>query len=154
MTIPIIENIAVDIEAAINAITTAAGFNQDLVAVRPRRTDFGDITPENGKVLIYQGDPEESESEGLMTEDWTQPFALMAIVLDSDGASTSIDTRLNQVAADIQKKVREDRTRGGNAYDTLLKPTAKFDDGRGFSGITVVIEVKYRVQQSDPYTKV
>ena len=40
MAVPIIENIAVNIEAAINAITTGNGFEQTLVAVRPTKVDW------------------------------------------------------------------------------------------------------------------
>ena len=153
MSTPIIEYIVEDIKDAIDAITIANGFNQTLTAIRPKRSDFKDVTPKDGDVLIWQADELESAAESFGTEDWTQPFVLEAVVLDSDTSETSIDTRLNQVRADIQKKLREDITRGGYAYDTLLRPSAKFDDGEGFSGIAVLIEVRYRVREADPYTK-
>ena len=152
MTTPRIEYIAVNIEAAVNAITTANGFNQDLVAVRPKRNDFSDIVPEDGKVLIWQADEEQAGEQAISTQQWIQPFVLIAIVLDSEDAGTSIDTRLNQVRADIQKKMREDIKRGGYAFDTILLPCAKFDDGEGFTGIAVEIAVHYRVNDDDPYS--
>ena len=49
---PRIEYIAVNIATAINAITTENDFNQDLVAARPKRIDFSDVLPENGRVLV------------------------------------------------------------------------------------------------------
>ena len=152
MSTPRIEHIAVNIEAAINAITEGNGFNQDLVAVRPKRNDFKDVVPEDGKVLIWQADDELPEEQAYGAKEWIQPFVLMAIVLDSDEASASIDTRLNQVRADIQKKLIEDVTRGGYAFDTELLPCAKFDDGQGFTGIAVNVAVHYRVKEDDPYT--
>lgn len=152
MTTPRLEYIAINIEAAINAITEGNGFNQTLVAVRPKRNDFSDIVPEDGKVLVWQGDEAEPEEEAIGTEQWIQHFALEAIVLDSDDASTSIDTRLNQVRADIQKKLREDITRGGYAFDTELLLSVKFNDGEGFTGIEVNIAVHYRVKEDDPYS--
>ena len=148
MSYPVIEYIAEDIEAAINAITRANGFNQDLVAVRPRRNDFSDIAPVDGTVLIWQDDETEPEEQLYSTQSWVQPFCLQVIVLDSDTAVSSIDTRLNQVRADIHKKLREDITRGGYAYETEIAPSIKFDEG-----IAVFVNVHYRTKENDPYQK-
>lgn len=152
MTVPIIENIAVNIAAAVDAITTVNGFNQDLSALRPRRNDFSDVVPEDGKVLVVQDDEDQAE-QPIGVQEWIQTFVLVAMVIDSDSASGSIDTRINQVRADIRKKMMEDPTRGGNAIDTILLPAAKFDDGEGFTGIAVAVAVQYRVEHDDPYTK-
>ncbi len=153
MSTPIIEYITIDIETAINAITTANGFNQDLTAIRPKRNDFKDIIPKDLTVLIKQADEEEAESEIINIKKWLQPFVIMAIVIDSDDATASIDTRINQVRADIQKKLMEDYTRGGYATDTIILPSAEFEGEKGFTGIAVNIAVKYRVNFDDPYTK-
>lgn len=152
MSTPIKEYIALNVETAINAVTTENEFNQDLTAVRHKKNDFSDIIPENGKVLMWQDDAERPEEEGIGTQQWILPFTLMAFVIDSDEAATSIDTRLNQVEADIQKKMREDITRGGYAFETEILPSAKFDDGKGFTGIAVNIAVHYRTNEDDPYT--
>ena len=154
MSTPIIEYIAQDIEAAVNAIAIAAGFNQDLTAVRPRRNDFSDIVPENGKVLIAQTDEVEAAAEALTTEQWFQTFVLMALVIDSDNETESIDKRCNRVRADIQKKLIATADRGGYAIDTILGESAIFDDGEGFTGIAVSVAVHYRVKHDDPYTKI
>ena len=151
--LPIIEKIAAEITDRINEITVAAGFNQTLVAVRPKRNDFSDIAPVNGKVLIWQGNEAPPEAEAIGCEEWLQEFLLVAIVKDSDAATTSIDTRLNLVRADIQKKLIADPTRGGNAIDTKFQGSYKFDDGEGFSGIVVAVVVHYRTQFKDPYSK-
>ena len=153
MSVPIKENIAVNIKAAIDAITTDNGFNQDLTAVRPMRNDFKDVTPADGVVLIKQLNADKPDAQAYSTVEWVQMYALMAIVLDGDDVTTTIDTRLNQVEADIQKKIREDPKRGTNAIDTILLPSAEFYDGKGFTGISVNIAVKYRVKENNPYTK-
>lgn len=152
MSTPRIEHIALNIKSAIDLITTANGFNQDLTAVRPKRNDWKDEPAEDNKVLIWQLDEKEPEAEGMGSQQWIQPFSLIAYVIDSDTASASIDTRINQVRADIQKKLCEDVTRGGYAFDTAILPCAKFVDGEGFSGIEVIIEVHYRTEEDDPYT--
>ena len=153
MSVPIKELITLDIEAAINAITVANGFNQNLTAVRPRRNDFSDVSPVDGIVLIKQADEEKADNPANGTEEWYQPYALMAIVLDSDTATESIDTLLNTVAADIVKKLKEDPYRDSNAIDTITLPATEFNDGQGFSGVAVGVAVQYRTQENDPYTK-
>lgn len=152
MSTPVIENIAGNIESCINEITEANGFNQDLIAVRPRRNDFTDIMPEDKKVLIVQTD--EDDVEGVQpAATWNQTFVLMALVIDSDKASDSIDTRINKVRADIRKKLQVDPKRNSLAIDTINRGSAKFDDGEGFTGIAVVIEVQYRTKVEDPYSQ-
>lgn len=153
MSTPVIENIAANILTTINTVKVANGDNQDLTAIRPRRNDFKDIVPRDLTVLIKQANEEEAEQEAISTKEWLQPFVIMAIVVDSDDATASIDTRINQVRADIQKKLMVDPTRGGYAFDTIVFPSAEFDDGEGFTGIAVRIAVKYRTQINDPYTK-
>ena len=97
MTTPIIEYIAVNIETSVNEITVANNYNQDLVAIRPRRFDFKDVSPKDRVVLILQRDEEEPAAEAIQTETWLQLFDLVALVIDSDDAAASIDTRINQV---------------------------------------------------------
>lgn len=153
MSISIKENISANIKTAIAAITAANGFNQDLAAERPRRNDFSDIIPKDLTVLIKQAEEVKPEKQAYSTTEWYLPFAIMAIVLDDDDETDSIEIRMNQVEADIQKKLMEDPTRGGNAIDTIILPSVEFDDNKGFTGIAVYAAVAYRVQETDPYTQ-
>ena len=151
MTTPIIENIAVDVASAVDAITTGNGFNQNLVAVRPKRQDWKDVTPVDGNVLIVQGDSEKVYlGSGIIS--WRQRFELNAIVLDDDDAATSIDTRLNQVRSDIEKKFAEANLITNANEGLYLEGAAKFANDVGHSGITVFIDIQYRVKENDPYT--
>jgi len=152
MSTPIIEQIAVLIAADIDAITVANGYNQDLVAVRPKKVDFesawDDLT-----VLVSQ---DTTVKDGQMSngmQQWRQTFFATAIVIDSDTATTAIDTRLNQVAADIQKILMADDTRGGKAIDTIMIGSVSFDDDDGLTGVNVVFDVLYRSAITDPYTQ-
>ena len=155
MSRPIVEYIAADIEAAINAITEANGFNQDLTAARPKRVMFLEDSWEDRDVLVIQGD----ENDGVElvgsygVREVVQEFALMAIVIDSDASDAAIDTRTNQVAADIKKKLRADPQRSTYALDTIIRPAVRFTVDAALSGITVNVDVKYRVKEDDPYTQ-
>ena len=152
MSTPITEYIAENIKDAINAITETKGFNQDLTAIRRKRTDFQDVAPEDGKVLIIQGGDEKlGNPPGVAS--WSQKFLITAIVIDSDDATTSIETRTAKVRDDIRKKLVEDTTRSGYAIDTINGPAVPFDDGESFTGIVLEMDVHYRTQFADPYTK-
>lgn len=153
MSDPIVDKIAQDLEARINEITTENGFSENLIALRPKRLDFENVTPTDKTVLIEQADETKPEEQPYSAIEWIQPFILWALVISSDKSTESINKRINRVRADIQKKLREDVTRGGNAIDTILLPSAIFDDGEGFSGVAVAIAVQYRVNENDPYTK-
>ena len=150
---PVVESIAQDIAAKIALVTAANGFNQDLVAVRDKRVAYRDQAPVEYTVLLVQEDEDEWGEQPNTTKAWEQPFALQAIVLDSDDDSTAIDIKRNRVRADLQKKLMEDPTRGGNANDTIIMPSELFNDGEGFSGIQVNILVRYRTKIDDPYTR-
>ena len=153
MAEPVVELIAVDIAAKIALVTTANGFHQDLVAVRDKRVAYRDQAPVENTVLLVQEDEDDWGEQPNTTRAWEQPFALQAIVLDSDSDSTAIDIKRNRVRADLQKKLMEDPTRDGNANDTIMMPSTLFNDGEGFSGIQVNILVRYRTKITDPYTR-
>jgi len=152
---PIIENIAVDIKTAINEITTGNDYNYTLSAVRPKRVLFGDEVWDDLDVLIIQSweNARNKVSGAYGIVDVRQQFDILAIVIESDKASTSIDTKNNKIAADMIKKLRIDPQRSDNAHDTEILAVDPFAISDKFSGILVQIEVWYRVKQNDPYKK-
>lgn len=153
MADPVVELIALDIAAKIAEVTIGNGFHQDLITVRDKRVAYRDQAPVENTVLLVQEDEDEWGEQPNTTKAWEQPFALQAIVLDSDSDSTAIDIKRNRVRADLQKKLMEDPTRDGNANDTVIMPSILFNDGEGFSGIQVNILVRYRTKIDDPYTR-
>ncbi len=154
--VPVLELIAQDIQAKINAITEVGGWEQTLVAVRPTRMGFeGNAMPEDLNVLVVQDDPDEDEehsAEGnVCSKAWIQPFLLIAFVIASDSSEVAIDTRINSVQADIQKKLMEDITRDGLAFDTRIRGSARFNESPNFTGVVVRADVFYRTRENDPY---
>ncbi len=152
MSTPITETITENMKAVINEITIANSFNQDLVALRKKKTDFYDIPPEDGKVLIMQIEDETLTPE-LSIVNLIQNYLIIAVVLDTDKSTDSIETKTSKVRDDIRKKLVEDVTRGGVAIDTMRGPATPFDDGEGLTGIILEIGVQYRTAFADPYTQ-
>jgi hypothetical protein len=154
MSTPIIEQIAVKLAALINGITVANGFNQTLTAVRPRRIHLeGDLNTDNA-VIIEQADGAAS-LDANETTIWQQAFAIQALVIDSDDATAALDTRLNQVAADIIKKLftGDNSNFDGLADGIFLQGTERFIADPQLAGIAVNIIVQMPFDTADPYTQ-
>lgn len=157
MADPIIEQILQEVEARIAEITTVNGFNQDLNPVRLIRGDNDELSGlGNGDVVLLMLDvtPNEELSShgnvGLMA--WDMTVALAAFVVASDSSTTAIDTLINQVRADIEKKLMADPQRGDLAIDTIPAGASPWTDPAGRTGIDVYMIVQFRTSLDDPYT--
>ena len=153
MSDPIVEQIAKYIETLIDAVTIANGYQQDLVCLRPKRAFFLDAVTQDNTVILAQDAPSKVEASAFGCQEWSQPFSLVAILMDSDAATTPIDTRLNTVRSDIEKKILANTTMGGLAIDTVVEPPAYFAENQ-MTGIEVKINVHYRTKYDDPYTQI
>jgi len=154
MSLPLVEQIAVKLVEAVNAITVAAGFNYDLTAVRPKRIHLeGDINTDRTVIIEQESAVKEQQTGDTIT--WRQPFTLQALVIDSDTETDAIDTRLNKIRADIEKQLTSAAYRecGGLAEGILLKAPEKFIADPQVSGIAVNIDVQYTTEYDDPYTQ-
>jgi len=154
MTTPIIEDIAANLLTTINGVTTGNGYNQTVVVKRPSRVDYdSEAAADDLEGLLYQTS-QEILTSAMNRYTWRQGFDIVVFALNDYGSATTIDTRLNQIAADVSKALRVDITRGGNAYQTDIGAVAfaVADDG-SISAVVLEITVDYRVLNSDPYTK-
>jgi len=153
MSTPIIEQIAVKIAALVDAVTVAAGYNQTLTAVRPKRIHLeGDINTD-GTVIVEAEDAviEQDSNTHII---WRQGFTLQALVIDSDDATAALDTRLNQVRSDIEKKLMDgDNWQLDGTGEIFLKSATKFIADPEVAGIAVNIDVLYEVNKADPYSQ-
>jgi hypothetical protein len=156
MSTPIIEDIAANVLTTLNGVTTAAGYNQTLTVYRPRRVDFSDITPGDLVGVVYQIESEEfNENKAQTSSQWRQKFRAEIQVISSDTATETIDTRCNQVAADIMKALMVDAYRGkadGSVIDTMIDGSSFIhEDGGESSGVIVDFSVIYRTKITSPY---
>jgi len=149
---PVVELIAADMADKINAIVAGSEYYYTLRACRAKHFDFLNEAWADLDVIIKQFERELISSEN-MTSRWEQPFAIAAIALQSDSASTSIDTKNNRIAADIEKKLMADCTRGGNATDTKIDGVVPFKSPKGQTGVWMEVTVYFSTVENDPYTK-
>jgi len=151
MSAPIVENIGQFIESAINDITVANGYNQDLVATRKKRFFLGGEVFNDLNTFILQG---KSDNKFEAIEETgprlvRQEYLIWAVVLQSDKAENVIDTKLNQVRADIEKKLCEDYTCGGAAKQLDIVSCEPTDTPE--CGVLITVEILFIVAWNNPY---
>lgn len=153
--LPIVERIAAEIAATISSIAEGEEFNYSLNAVRPVRVPGPDDEWDDLDVLIVQADengrPKSSGAYKIVSP--RQQFNLYAIAIESDKASTPIDTKCNKIGSDIVTKLKEDPRRNNLAEDTDILNVETFVFDTSFSGILVRIEVRFNIHEDDPTVK-
>ena len=151
---PIIEQIALKLETLVNAITVANGYNYDLLAVRPKRLFLEGDLYDDLNVVIEQAECKlMEESDEILI--WSQEFSLQAICIDSDTATESIDTKRNKIRSDIEKKLMTDENwlLDGLAEGIIFAGAEPFYLENKIYGISVNINVIYKVNTNDPYSQ-
>ena len=85
---------------------------------------------------------------------WVQPFAVDCYVKPSDASTTPVDTAVNEIRAQVEKKLREDPTCGGLALDLRIAEPEGFVAANGaFEGVRVVFSAAYRTREDDAYAQ-
>jgi len=151
MATPIIELIAQNLLAALQEIVTAGAA---AAAIRPLRAGLAQA-PEDKLLVLYQGDDVEQVGEEAVQrfKTWIAPFSVYCYVRPSDDSATAVDTSINTLRADVEKKLREAPTRGGYALDTRIGDPEGFIATGGSEGVIVSVDVLYRHLEDDPYAQ-
>ncbi len=147
MSFPVKEQI---VQAVVAALETIAGVE----VTRPRRTGETFAPRHRGIAVIQSAERRESEHDLVGNPDamgWRLPIACDAIIRLSEHDSTPMDQSLNILEADIRKALMADPTFGGLAITSELGDSEYSDAGNGVEGVTVWIEISYRVASNDPY---
>lgn len=154
MADPIVEQIAEAIETAINAITIGNGYNYTLTAVRPKRIHLETDINDDLKVIIFQDDQPTLIDFTNETITWLQGFQCQAIVIDSDTATEAIDTKLNKIRSDIEKKLLSAGSIAlGGLGRVMPKPPIYFVQESQAAVVSVNFDVEYETDFNDPYTQ-
>ena len=155
MSTPVVENIALALFDLIDAITVANGFNQDLSAHRPKRIFMDDDLNTDKNAFLLQG-------EGRVVVDasevahWVEGFVIQVLVIDSDDSTTAIDSRMNQISADIQKQLKRNDNWKLSGYSQgidILKTERVIEivNDSPQSFIEISIDVHTEFLSADPY---
>ena len=147
------EQIVKNVVTTLEGITEALGFDITVASVqRSRRA--GPTIHEFPTILVI----EESEAILPQTEGrgplgkWTKLMSLGLVCwIENEEAGEAV----NQILANVEKALMADISRGNLAVLTNLVSNQSFiteDIDNPESGVTMVIEIRYRVQERDPFS--
>lgn len=149
MSLPISEQVALDIYAAVQNVTKANGFNYTLSA--QRHTEKGDKVAHLNAIVVQEDPRPVGDPKVFNTLEWWQPFGIGVFVIPVESDTTPVDTYVNLIVADVQKSLMLDRYRGGVALDTQIKAAVKHEEGQEYTLAIINVEVNYRTLDTDPY---
>lgn len=153
MATPIVESVAVNLLAAINTVTTDNLYHETIVVKRQSRDDVVNFTLADRRGFLLAAERRLSDEQGAGKTTWDQAFLLMVVLINDADASVPIDTRLNQVAGDVEKAIMADPTLSGVAIWLTVDSVAFADDETGAMTLfEMQITVGYRTKRGDPYT--
>lgn len=165
MSLPVVERIARVLISRIESVTLDNGYNQDVgEVIRPKRDDDG--TPDSYKVVVNQLDRTEEQrlSGNPVAIEYKQPFQLLLYVRPSDHEDIEIDALINLFESDVMKAITdpyvdwhnfadEEGATAVNAEFDAEEPSRRFEANDGtHEGVTLLLNVYYRVPENDPYT--
>lgn len=109
------EQILDNIKTSLQSISIVNGFNTDVARVYRAETDnTEDLADLPGVVMIHDGSERDDSRLGLIVV--TLRVVLYPVVKVSDPSNWNESIQL--FVADVERRLREDVTRGGNAFDT------------------------------------
>ena len=161
-TYPINELIPMEIVTRLKRIRITNGFALNVVGVvRPDRN--ASWTPEDGLIVLVQDD--ETPNEELIHPGnppaiaFDVTYKIHCFVRKSDFLDSPYSTDCNIFAAQVKKAIVNPITdpglwyqMAGNAINSTWGPTSEYDSSDGsHSGVTLQLNVIYRVSETDPY---
>jgi len=135
MALPIIEQIAAEVVARLEAITTGNGYEFTAESVtRPRRIDR-DFTPRNYSIVVDQAETEENDNYSYPgnppAQGYDATFNIYGFVRESDDVTTSPAITENQVEAAIKKAIADTSSWhnfDGNSINSQWGASILFDE--------------------------
>lgn len=155
MNYPVKEQITQAVVAALEAICTANGYATDGVEVcRPRRTGERFVPRDKG-VMVLQDAETRAADEDLIGNPpaigWRLAISCDVVARVSERETRPMDQVLNMLEADVRKALMADPRFAGLAVRSELGNTEYPGPEEGVEGLTVWLEVMYRVAENDPY---
>lgn len=144
MTTPRISYITANIETVLELIS-------GMTVARTKRTDFDDITPGEGYILMLVNNVSLNEGGAGNADTYDAEIILRTFIYDVSGGSSEIDDRISDQAMTIVKQLYLDRTRGGYALNTTIN-NIDYLYAQDGCGAQITVTIKFRTAFGDPYT--
>lgn len=147
--------ITANLKTAVETVTVAGGYNTNCGTVEEMRSMFA-IPGEAQSFTLIQKLPYAQEEDYQHSQDGKTRYRIYYFNgSDDSGSNNPIQYTDRNVAADFQKAIMSDRTRGGNAQNTTIE-----EHGQGFFFGTdeivipctyLTVCVDYLVNADNPY---
>jgi hypothetical protein len=153
---PIAQQILENIISTLQCIVAGASYKYTLAEVVMNDRMLSGFVTEfasypSADVLSWDESKDEESEEGFSVND------LLVTIGAYTDERTSIDTALGYLAADIQKALKVDRTRGNLAEDTKVRRIQKIissEIGGSATGLVdITLEIRYRHREANPYSQ-
>lgn len=152
MAAPIKEQILDNVKTTLEGITTANGYDTNVTWVSRNRSDpRGDG---HDRYILIRVDPENHDPE--VTMGYSHRHLMLSLEVFITDMEDPTET-LEYFAADIEKALMVDHTRGALAIDTTIEsvdiPYHDDESDADITGLAVVtVDIHYRTLVEDPYT--
>lgn len=158
VTYPIVEKIARELYRRLRLMMNSTTYQTRVrEVIRPRR--LNQYSPGHLQIVMVEGSTEEVEELSFPGNPpgiaYKTVFNLHLHLMPDENGSTPIDTDSSQFAADVVKAVTYPfatwHTFDSNAIDAAFRAKEQVTSD-GIDGVTLPLEVLYRVYENDPYT--
>jgi hypothetical protein len=163
--LPLVEKIALAIQAKLKAITRENDYQVDVSeVVRPNRLG-SQWTPKHMGIEMLQGKPTMTGSAvgNPPVVEWVWPILLDLVVRVSEASETALDTVINVFMADVVQAMLSDvqwhtvPAEGGTAVplaiDTRLADVEYPPPISGIEGMTLTFDLTFRTAENNPYVQ-
>ena len=138
------EKILDNIDATLQTITKANGYNNDIESVQRWSQEGPSLVDVPAAVIVTghrDGKPEPNPKTSNVLEVFIEIWVRNAT-----------DEILNSLEGDVEKALMQDYTRGGYADDTNVLGSDPFEGtvGNPHAGIEILLGIKYKHLQTDP----
>jgi len=147
------EQIIANIATALGDITTGNGYENTLVSVQ--RFMQGGLTVAQVPTAVVNFEDERKSQGPTERADCELSISIdLFAVHDQDVVSGSTATVVDSLAADVEKAVMVDPTRGGLARTCEIESIHPFRlaESQPYVGATVSVRIRYQHSITDPYT--
>lgn len=146
------EKILIDVEAALNEISTTNGYRTDVKSVQRWDMHGNSLNAVPCLIISAGEDNWDADSFPLITAQFA--VFIEAYIRQAENDAVPPDKILNKLLGDIYQALTVDETRGGNAERTDIKNITPFETATGqpHAGLVIRAEILYTFKQSDPET--
>ena len=154
MSTSVKESILANIKTALQAISIANGYNNDIAGGVQRYKQTGNDLAVLPTIIIIQGPEKKDPKAGYDRTNVHLSVFILVWARDAEGGADT-DTVVNSLVLDIEKALMADESRGGNAVDTNVTDVEPLDsdEGQPFCGAILEVDIHFRHLVTDPATK-